>query len=251
MRRWPLLFVGFALSCKSQETAVSSEGDEANECRDGADNDQNGYFDCKDAGCWSSPDCEGDADTDADSDSDTDADTDSDTDVDTGAAAHLESMTLTYDFALDFVSALEGVDLDGDGKSDADDCVSNYVGDGVYVTSVDAHVTMQGTWKLASSNCAAMFQTPDLIWYDPVSMESYHTFHFDENLTYLNTWVAHKNAAQIDPQPHPANIQFYIYDMFADYDDGVRVVDHSEYYLDPETLGSKFTSTLHVEFNAP
>ncbi len=33
------------------------EGDEAGECSDGADNDQDGDFDCDDAGCAGSPDC--------------------------------------------------------------------------------------------------------------------------------------------------------------------------------------------------
>ena len=34
------------------------EGDEAGECRDGADNDQDGDFDCDDEDCVGSPDCE-------------------------------------------------------------------------------------------------------------------------------------------------------------------------------------------------
>ena len=68
------------------------EGDEAGECSDGADNDQNGLFDCDDEGCAGSPDCEeetedtdseGDTDTDADADTDTDTDADGDGDVDT------------------------------------------------------------------------------------------------------------------------------------------------------------------------
>ncbi len=74
------------------------EGDEAGECSDGADNDQNGLFDCDDEGCAGSPDCEeeiddtgveGDTDTDADADSDTDADADSDTDADVDDPAGL------------------------------------------------------------------------------------------------------------------------------------------------------------------
>ena len=65
---------------------VEYEGDEAGECTDGADNDQDGLFDCDDEGCQGSPDCgEADADTDADTDSDSDADSDADTDADTDA----------------------------------------------------------------------------------------------------------------------------------------------------------------------
>ncbi len=64
------------------------EGDEAGECSDGADNDQNGLFDCDDEGCAGSPDCQeelGDTDTEGDTDTDADADTDTDTDADADA----------------------------------------------------------------------------------------------------------------------------------------------------------------------
>ncbi len=37
---------------------VEYEGDAAGECVDGADNDRNGLFDCFDAGCAGSPDCD-------------------------------------------------------------------------------------------------------------------------------------------------------------------------------------------------
>jgi len=39
------------------------EGDEPGECSDGADNDQDGLFDCDDPNCFGSPDCSGDDDT--------------------------------------------------------------------------------------------------------------------------------------------------------------------------------------------
>ena len=58
------------------------EGANAGECSDGADNDQDGYFDCDDAGCFGSPDCDVEADTDTDTDTDADADADADTDTD-------------------------------------------------------------------------------------------------------------------------------------------------------------------------
>ena len=38
------------------------EGDEPGECSDGADNDQDGLFDCDDPNCAGSPDCQGDDD---------------------------------------------------------------------------------------------------------------------------------------------------------------------------------------------
>ena len=40
------------------------EGDDPGECSDGADNDQDGQFDCDDAACKGSPDCNAEAGTD-------------------------------------------------------------------------------------------------------------------------------------------------------------------------------------------
>ena len=56
MRRVAVVLALFAVSCAGDEEI---EGDEAFECGDGADNDQDGYFDCQDNGCWNSPDCLG------------------------------------------------------------------------------------------------------------------------------------------------------------------------------------------------
>jgi hypothetical protein len=70
----------FAVAC------TTPEGQTGGDCSDGADNDEDGLFDCLDDGCFGSPDCVGgdaDVDTDSDSDSDTDSDSDSDTDSDT------------------------------------------------------------------------------------------------------------------------------------------------------------------------
>lgn len=49
----------------------ASEGDDAGECFDGADNDGDGLFDCDDDGCFGSPDC---PDTSSDGSSDTGTD---------------------------------------------------------------------------------------------------------------------------------------------------------------------------------
>ena len=44
------------------------EGDEPGECSDGADNDQDGFYDCDDQDCWTAPDCTGDDDSAEDDD---------------------------------------------------------------------------------------------------------------------------------------------------------------------------------------
>jgi hypothetical protein len=59
---------------KGGDDSRDFEGDDAAECSDGADNNQDGVFDCDDPGCAASPDCDG-ADADTDTDTDTDADT--------------------------------------------------------------------------------------------------------------------------------------------------------------------------------
>lgn len=58
------MYLVFALlvGCGSSDR----EGDDAGECTDGADNDQDGDFDCDDDDCEASPDCEGGDDDDDD-----------------------------------------------------------------------------------------------------------------------------------------------------------------------------------------
>ena len=80
------LLLTLAVAC------TTPEGRSAEDCRDGADNDGDGLFDCEDPGCAGSPDCEGSADTDGpEGDTDTDSDADTDTDADTDADADADS----------------------------------------------------------------------------------------------------------------------------------------------------------------
>ncbi len=52
------------------------EGDQPGECSDGADNDQDGLFDCDDPNCFGAPNCQGDDDDAAPDDDDTAPDDD-------------------------------------------------------------------------------------------------------------------------------------------------------------------------------
>ncbi len=99
------------------------EGDEPLECEDGADNDNNGLFDCDDEGCAASPACQddantktvgGDADTDADADADADADTDTDTDTD-GTTTTITQFAVTVTWTDD---GNVPTDTDGDSLPD-------------------------------------------------------------------------------------------------------------------------------------
>jgi len=61
------------------------EGNEPNECSDGADNDSDGYFDCEDRDCWGAPACDENGDDDDNSDDDDAADDDDASDDDDSA----------------------------------------------------------------------------------------------------------------------------------------------------------------------
>ena len=79
-----LLMIPLAVGCGDSEKLEEDErieGSEGGDCSDGADNDLDGIFDCDEAECAGSPDCE-ETDTDDDTDAD-DTGTDAD---DTGAA---------------------------------------------------------------------------------------------------------------------------------------------------------------------
>lgn len=68
-----VLFLGCTPN-PADSAVVDYEGDVSGECSDGADNDRDGAYDCDDADCAGSPDCDtGAAPTDSDSDTDTDS----------------------------------------------------------------------------------------------------------------------------------------------------------------------------------
>ena len=105
------------------------EGNEPNECSDGADNDSDGYFDCEDRDCWGAPACDEGADddddtddddltddddvTDDDDDTDDDDVTDDDDDTSDGSTPYIETVEYVYDGgATKFVFSIEAYDPD-------------------------------------------------------------------------------------------------------------------------------------------
>jgi hypothetical protein len=83
--RFPFVVAGFLSllllpACPERERADDDtgggdyEGDEPGECDDGADNDQDGWYDCDDQDCANSPDCQGGDDDAADDDASADDD---------------------------------------------------------------------------------------------------------------------------------------------------------------------------------
>jgi len=83
------------------DAGIPYEGDDPGECTDGADNDQDGLFDCDDPNCWGSPDCAGTGD-----DDDTGSDDDDSTPI-SGAPVILNvtwtwiASTSSFEFVLD------------------------------------------------------------------------------------------------------------------------------------------------------
>jgi hypothetical protein len=53
----------FALACSEKVGDDAKEGSEPGQCEDGADNDGDGYYDCEDNDCFTSPACTGEVDT--------------------------------------------------------------------------------------------------------------------------------------------------------------------------------------------
>ena len=101
---------------------VEHEGDDAGECLDGADNDQDGYFDCDDAGCWGSPDCVEDTGSPTDTqDSSPPEDTSVPTD-DTEDSSPTDDTSVPVDDTDDETGWEDPNDKDGDGWSVDDDC---------------------------------------------------------------------------------------------------------------------------------
>jgi hypothetical protein len=178
------------------------EGDEAGECSDGADNDQNGYFDCDDQGCWASPDCEGEADTDTDTDTDTDADADGDSDADTDTIGQgITGIQVDYTLEWDFIIEPTGVT----------DCVQTYRGEGSQIEAKGDRVTFDGTWQLMTSDCAESLD--DAIWTPGGEHGAYTSLVLlgSDSPTHVETWSVHSKADGHDTD----SAEFWISEMGA------------------------------------
>lgn len=169
--------------------ATDIEGANPGECTDGADNDQDGYFDCGDNDCWGSPDCtEGDADTDADADgdSDSDADTDSDADADAPVGENWKQLSLSYRLEWEFTMPVTGLS----------DCTQNYAGAGTQSSADGQGPDFDGTWVMEDSDCNATLDST--VWTDD-SGEAFHSIDLSADGKTWTGWSAY-SADKSDPE---------------------------------------------------
>lgn len=232
--------------------ACAYEGDEAGECRDGADNDRDSYFDCDDHDCSASPDCVGDSGDSGDGGEDTgDADPldsetevedseapDSDSPADSGdggdsgdsadetggtdsTVAPWSAVQVSYTLSWDFDDAYE-VMLESYGLGD---CSTTYEAVAEVTDTSGSTVHFYGSWGPGSYDCAE--DLVGVIWYDD-SGESWLSLQFTDNSwTELDTWIQHRDEADSEPLSDPYdNGQWYIFDMFAAVESGAA--SHAE-----------------------
>jgi len=220
------------------------EGSEPYECRDGADNDEDGYYDCDDNGCWDSPDCDGGGDDTGHDTGDTnDNDTnDTDTnDTDTNDTGNPDTGGPCTTFVCDFETLDVTLTIDYDAPdglcSDlfpACDCVLVYEGSGTFDNGSGWRGTFGGKWRLASV-------TPDTpacqtysagVWRDEVTEDAYHSVHFTSGGGMLDTWVVHSTKSGVDPifvaSDAMAAGQYSVWDMQRTYSASTNAVTHTE-----------------------
>lgn len=144
---------------------------------------------------------------------DTDADTDTDTLPD-AIAAHLVHYSL--DLSVDWIFS-----------QGATNCRVEYAGSGDQIEAVANRVTFDGPYTQTSNTCDATFDSVQP-WYDQSTGTALVSFEFDSNLTQMLDWFA-------DPTETERYIraEWYMYDMYADYDDSARFTHYTETYNDP------------------
>ena len=208
-----------ALACNAEEPPAehdprAAEGDDAEECRDGADNDGDGLFDCDDDGCLGSPDCGpgGPGTTTTSSTGDCNAD-----------YCDLQSFHIDYQLDITMGAAFEGT-------GGICPCRLTYEADGV-VDAVDASqgiVSFEGTWELTNgpippNDCGALetcacpppdepcaWGMADGVWWDDPDGFAYNTFRWDNSGGTLMDWTAHLVDGAYEPAEPGTEPQYYI-----------------------------------------
>ena len=202
------MWLTMALACKFPEAVADEpvatgpenvEGDAAGECSDGADDDQDGYFDCDDNNCWGSPSCEGSTVVPPTEPPPvttppvtTPPVTTPPTTPEGGPLCAFTSIELTYALYTYATPGWEGF---------WPACLLILNGPGTFDSCTDTTVTFDGDWVVdeALSVCP-----PEQVPLVPTwSGGSYHTFQFTDDLDVLTDWFAHRDVddASVDGDP--------------------------------------------------
>jgi len=184
--------------------------------------------------------------TDTASDTDTQSDTGTDTAGSDDPGAPLDALVaydLAYSFDWDFDDAY-GSYLEAYGLAD---CVTTYAGSGIVYERVATRLTFYGPWAPSGTTCNAALV--DVLWYDD-ARDSYASFSFGEDLSTLDDWVQHLDAANHEPVDEPsAHKQWYITEMYADFDlEGGTVHYELEESITVDIIPVLITHTLDVSF---
>ena len=249
-----LVMVMLLMGCiDSTRGDTEYEGDTPQECSDGADNDRDGDFDCADDGCAGSPACTGEGTADAEPRKgentgtvgfrDSSAPTRPPSDGSLGPGIRLQEFQLEYETRWHFE--------DGGAGAAMADCTVQFAAAGEQVTSTADYVTFEGTWGIVESDCDPSLQDPSVIWHDP-SGRAYATFWFSNDLTTLDRWLQHRDAAAVEPLTSPAiNGQWFMTDMATPVGD-----DHTAQHQETErtviegVLPIVLTHTVTVRFQS-
>ena len=237
------------ISCSAKSTMMDTseseyEGDDPGECSDGADNDQDGFFDCADNECMMSPDCEETPGTPGGTPGGT-----------TGGTTPTGTTPTDCEGPLcDFISMqlIFGAEFDWDTAAEAFggvDCYVEFGGEGDFHAVEGNYLVFAGTWDERSDDCSEAFGG-DLIrnW----AGGAFHTFYFTTDATVLLDWYAHRDEGEYSTEGDPV---FYSTEMDLPFDPA-KMESSIEWSLTEDLVDPTFpiislgtmVQTLTVEF---
>lgn len=174
-------------------TSAPIEGDDAGECRDGADNDQDGAFDCDDDGCAGSPDCDGKTPAPTDTGDVPTNPTDTGEPKVTNPGDEMAGYCGSGAPVVNDVNSIFGTVtlVLGAGKPPVvvPLCSFSLNINGGKAEHEGRCVTLTGAWEVADNDCPA--PAVSQVWHNQATGIAYHTLKFDSSGDVLQEWTAH------------------------------------------------------------
>lgn len=248
-RMWMLLVgtgvgLGMLVACQPGGDEKGEEGDDAGECRDGADNDGDTFFDCDDQGCWGSPDCDEEVVTDDSAEPDDTGDEEVPDSVTDYCGTGPSTGSRLTSAALQFT-----IDIDISDSSIGQDCAMVYTDTATQVRAVGDCVEMEGpNWRVSESDCDVTvedFIEGNIMYTARTGEAAYHSFKLTDGGDTVDLWAVHRDPGDFTP-PFDTNNRFPIWDMNSPIDSG----DNTLHYVEalPAEQGSQVTLILDIEF---